>query len=186
MRITKNKDIALPGTVAQEANSECATVKVTLSLTMEQAKAVSEALDLYSRVGTGQVGLIAELARDDFLKFRPEANYCKDERSRRLNTIDSLLNETARALGYAGTHHSMGISHREVPVSARRAYEIQKALDRALAMERNPKLGCSTVDYDGLVVRYTQDPAPTVAVTGALSEHSELGNNHRNHSHDAF
>lgn len=186
MQATKNKDVALPVTIARETNSECEAIKVTLSLTMDQAKAVADALDLYSRIGIGQVGQIAELARDDFLKFRPGANYCKDEQSRRLNTIDSLLNETARALGYAGTHHSMGISHREVPVSARRAYEIQKVLDRALAMERNPKLGCSTVDYDGLVVRYTQDPAPTVAVTGALSEPSELGNNHRNHSHDAF
>lgn len=49
--------------------------------------------------------------------------------------------------------------------AAVRAWEIKKAMERALSMHRDPNPAFPTVDYDGRVVRYTSDPDAVVDVT---------------------
>ena len=173
---TQHKE--LPSVNEHEINSEDADKKVTLTLTltMDQADAVSRALDLYTRISIGQVYEIADLARTEFIQFRPDSGYSHDEQRRRLGDIDSLMIQVSRTLGYSGRGHSMGIGNSEVPLSARQAYEIEKVLDRALAMARNPDPMFRGVNYNGLTVRYTTDPAPTVAVTGGALAQTQTEN----------
>ena len=58
-----------------------------------------------------------------------------------------------------GSHHDSGDAHR--------GYEIKKVVDRVLAMHREPNpTGFRGVNYDGLIVRYTKDPAPVAVISG--------------------
>lgn len=82
-----------------------------------------------------------------------EQNTCDD--------IRELMLEAKTVLGYPknGSH---GIGHPHVCESGRRAYELQKVLEKVLAIHRNPNPEFRGVSYDGLGPRYTKDPAPKV------------------------
>ena len=59
---------------------------------------------------------------------------------------------------------SNGIGHPHVAPSTHRAWDVRKVLEKALAEHRNPNPTFRGVNYDGLIVRYTQDPEPTVEI----------------------
>lgn len=48
--------------------------------------------------------------------------------------------------------------------NANRCYEIMKVVQKAVAEDRNPNPSFKGVDYDGLTVRYTDDPVPEAAI----------------------
>lgn len=59
---------------------------------------------------------------------------------------------------------SYGVGNRAVSDKAHRAYELEKVVKKALAMHNNPTPTFRGVDYDGLIVRYTDDPAPECVI----------------------
>lgn len=138
--------------------------KVVLEITPEQAYAVAKALDLYSRMGLGQVREIGHLVRAGAIPFKKDiAADGPGGMIDRAESIDSLLGQVSTLLGFQ-PNASFGLGSPRVPTDSLRAYEIQKVLQQALANDRDPNPTFRNVDYDGLGPRYTSDPAPKASV----------------------
>lgn len=138
--------------------------KVTLELSLEQAYAVRDALDCYSRLCIGQIEEVGELVRSGMIPLAASS-----ERPRQMASPDQIdeaikhLNQVKEVLGYP-RNGSNGIGHAHVHASGCRAYETKKVLAQTLAYHREPAPAFKGVDYDGLGPRYTQDPAPIARV----------------------
>lgn len=145
--------------------------RIMLNLTLDQAGAVCEALDAYTRLCIGQLQEVEQLVRAGVI---PMARLDRLDGPRLTASLDvseqvgELMNQVKAFLGYPG-NSSHGIGHPDVALSGRRAYEIKKALAKVVAETRNPNPAFRGVDYDGLGPRYTQDPAP-VAVAWETKE----------------
>lgn len=129
---------------------------ITLTLhTLEQAQAVKAALDLYVRMGLGQFNELAYLARFGEIKHKS-----KDLTSCELDEFEDLTKNLSDFMGHE-YGSSFGVGSPRVTATAHRCYEAYKVLAQALAVARDPSpTGFKGVDYDGLTVRYTQDPEP--------------------------
>lgn len=132
---------------------------ITLTLTLDQAIAVREALDAYTRLCIGQLEIVADLVRNGTIPvarlFNPERQVAS---AYQRDLEVQLMDQAKMALGYP-VNGSNGIGHPHVHITGHRAYEVEKALAKVIADYRNPT-GFRGVDHDGLTVRYTQDPAP--------------------------
>lgn len=140
--------------------------KVTITLSVGQAYATRDALDLYSRVCIGQIEELAWLIRCGVVTPVSDADTSRKATATEIERVEALLYAVKASLGYP-RHGSHGVGHPHVHVSGHRAYEVKKVLAKALAEHANPQPGFRGVDYDGLLVRYTQDAAPAAAVQGA-------------------
>jgi len=103
--------------------------KVTLELSEDQARIVQSALDLYTRLGLGQIEAI-----DRFLNWETR------------NEWEGLLNEVKTAGTGFPPNASMGIGHADLAERFKIAYETQCVLRNAQAWHENPE-GGNTVDF---------------------------------------
>lgn len=104
--------------------------KIQITLSAEQAAAVSQALETYTRLCLGQLEHVAELVRQGEIPLaqvqdpgapREIANIACCE------AVDDCLLAAKSLLGFpAAGSHSVG--HPHTSLSARRAHEVQKAL----------------------------------------------------------
>lgn len=145
------------------------TTFVNLRLTIEQAAAVSRACEMMTRIGIGQIEYLAEELRwGALLPYTtapdPDVAFNAD----RCDRVSDLCNAIKHEIGFA-RNASRGIGHQHNPMPVRRAYEVQKVIDKALAEHRNPNPEFRGVHYDGLGPRYTTDPAPEAVVDGSLA-----------------
>lgn len=143
--------------------------KVVIECTVEQAWAVSNALEVFVRLSIGQIEHVAEMisfgdipvggryAGDGKLLERIIANPSQAQAAR------DMCDQIKSLMGYQ-KNGSNGIGHPHVSSSAHRAWEMRKVLDKALSEHRNPNPEFRGVNYDGLTVRYTTDLAPVVTV----------------------
>lgn len=141
--------------------------RVTLTLTPDQAHAVSEALDVYMRLCLGQLNIVAEMVSDERIPLRNAS--CIDREVASFEVCDQVradIDRVKSALGFS-IGASLGVGHPHVHVTGTRSYEVMKVLDKVLANHRNPNPEFRGVDYDGLTVRYTSDPMPEVAIRHA-------------------
>lgn len=139
---------------------------VTITCNVDQARCITDALEFYARIGIGQIEELGNLVREEVIL--PCAGI--DPADVRYE-IQALCTVIKRALG----HHpgaSFGIGHDRVHVTAKRAFEIKKQIDKARAEHRNPtpSPGFRSVAYDGRIVRYTEDPDITVSVSDSNKE----------------
>lgn len=142
---------------------------VQVTLTLGQAQALNRALDTYVRIGIGQFETILELMRFD--EITPAAERVVIDVAL-LEKVEEYLKQLKSLMGhYRGA--SLGIGSPKATASVRRAYEIKKVVAKALAEHRDPSPSLRGVDYDGLLVRYTQDEAPQAVVVSAPSLPSE-------------
>lgn len=137
--------------------------KLQLTITTEQASATSDALDAFSRLCIGQQlvrhGVIPmAMPGPDGQRQTAPIEVC--------DRIEELMIEAKRLLGHP-SNGSHGIGHALNAQAGRRAYEVKKVMDKAMALHRNPNPGFRTVDYDGLGPRYTTDPAPVAVIVEA-------------------
>jgi hypothetical protein len=136
---------------------------IQATLTTDQASAVCDGLDAYTRLCIGQLEEVASLVRHGVIPMAQPNN--GGERVMAsvevCDQIEDLMMQAKALLGYPrnGSH---GIGHRHNCLSGLRAYEVQKALSKVVAEQRNPNPEFRGVAYDGLGPRYTTDPAPTV------------------------
>lgn len=146
----------------QALESEPMALQVTLP-TIEQARAVKDALDVYARLAIGQLDVITGLVRDGTIPIggRMGSGQRIEATIEQIEQVEELVNQIKAVLAYP-RNGSNGIGNPHVHPSGHRAYEVMKAVARAIAIETNPNPSFRGVDYDGLTVRYTQDPAPTV------------------------
>lgn len=144
--------------------------------TIEQARAVRDALEIYMRLTIGQIDVVTDMVRDGTIPLggrngRGERALAELEQIRQ---IEALAKQIKSELGYT-SGGSNGVGNPHVHPSGHRAYEAMKALAKVIAVETNPNPGFRGVDYDGLTVRYTQDPAPTAtAGQGGATELESL------------
>lgn len=151
------------------ADTQQEELDVQLNLTQAQAQAMTDALDFFVRLGIGQVEEVAEKMRDNTLPmFRPSARVGKRQPvpGKTLDEVEARLNDIKALLGYP-TNGSHGIGHTDNHVSVTRCYELLKVTKQSLAVARNPAPTFRGVDYDGLIVRYTDDAAPECRVLTA-------------------
>ncbi len=137
--------------------------EVTLKMTVEQADAITSLLDLAVRINMCQFGEFEYWARVGNIKHRDGRELTDAE----IESLDGTLRYMASIFGFS-PNANFGIGSPNVSDTAKRGYEVKKVLDKALAVHRDPNpKGIRGVNYDGLIVRYTNDPAPTATITGA-------------------
>lgn len=131
-----------------------------LKTTFDQASAISDGLDAYVRLCLGQLEEVTNLVRTGAI---PMAGSSQGDRvvasADVCDEIEELMMKAKALLGYSRSSNN-GVGHRHVSLGAHRCYEAKKVIDQTVAMHRNPNPNFSSVQYDGLLVRYTQDPAP--------------------------
>ncbi|NWF46054.1 hypothetical protein F3K02_12445 [Hydrogenophaga sp. D2P1] len=136
--------------------------RVQLSLTPQQADAVTAALDLYSRVCTGQLEELSELVRKGIIPMLgPDRTGLAPSDSAAIAEIH--VRYLKRGLGF-DPGVSLNIFNRDVHASGHRAYEVLKVLEKAVAEHRDPAPAFRSTRYDGLSVRCTNDPVPVAWV----------------------
>lgn len=137
-----------------------ANSKVTLEMTVEQAAAIAHMLDLATRIHLCQFSEIEWLSRLGYIKHRLGHNLNQDD----WGHIEVYADHMKSVFGFP-SNASFGIGSPHVSKDAHRGYEVKKVLEKALAEHRDPNpKGLRGVNYDGLVVRYTDDPVPVAAV----------------------
>ncbi len=134
--------------------------KVRITLTIPQARAMVEALEIYMRLGLGQVHIVAEMVADGSIPIKAGSD--KPEMDV-IHNVAALCNEIRRELGFL-PGESYGVGNREVSDKAHRAYEMEKVIQKSLALHDNPNPTFRSNQYDGLTVRYTDDPAPECVI----------------------
>lgn len=138
---------------------------VKLEMTVEQAQAVDAALDFYSRICTGQLEEIVALAQFGVLgPHLPEAAPRTAASPEKIQAMGGVVNLLKDTLGYPH-NGSYGIGHPHVDISGTRAWEVKKALTKALSEFRDPNPSFRGPAYDGNLVRYTNDPEPKVSIS---------------------
>ena len=139
--------------------------KIQIELTLEQGRAVVDALDAYSRLCIGQLEEVAGLVKHGVIPMaRPYGDGVRQMAPTEVcRELEDLMATAKQLMGYPITG-SNGIGHPDVAASGLRAYEIKKVLDKAISEHVNPNPVFRGVNYDGLGPRYTQDPAPVAVV----------------------
>lgn len=141
------------------------TERLHCDMSLEQGEAVRQGLDLATRMGLGQIGEIAQLARMGHIRVRDDAatDGHREATVEECDRIESLTGEIARILGHP-RGGSFGIGNRGVPMNAKRQYETGKAIAKALADRRDP--GGHSVHHDGIGVRYAPDAVTIATIVG--------------------
>lgn len=154
--------------MSQTESNNSATV--TLTVTPDQAVAIAQALDTYTRLSIGQLEAVTELIR-----YGEVPCHADDDKTDRLfvesdamERIEAAIIQAKADLGFH-PNHSLSIVHGRVPLHGRRTYEVLRVLEKALAEFNNPSPEFPGASYDGLKLRCTDDPAPVVTAQAAVA-----------------
>lgn len=142
-----------------------------VEMTYEQAAAVKVALDVYARLCLGQLNVVKDMIAFEVI---PVCNYDKtDDRQvadiSQISTAEELLNQVKVSMGYP-LNGSLGIHHDHVHISGKRAWEVMRAIAKPIAVKTNPRPEFKGVDFQGLLVRCTPDPAPVALDVPRLNQ----------------
>lgn len=130
------------------------TRTVTITLTERQADILVRALDLYSRIGIGQICEVRQVWNRFYRSFQPD-----------MDMVQRLLDHAKYAMtGFEGGA-SHGIGTREVNDEFKIAHEVRQQLWHDLSWHREPK-GGHTVNFDP-PLKYTAEPLPKVEIKDA-------------------
>lgn len=147
-------------------------VIVRLDITVAQAQAVAAALDLFTRLSLGQFEEISsKFAHGEFRVVRHGDEMGRLPTEQECCEIRSLCAGLKRIAGHAHGG-SFGIGSVAVSEKAHASYEVMKVLNETLALHRDPAPSFRGVDYDGLTVRYSTQPAPRCAMEDKGMRHA--------------
>jgi hypothetical protein len=153
---------------------------ITLTLTVDQANSVLQALETFSRLSIGQLQYLSDCVREGLIPNGIDATtprQAADHQSTQSSTSDAhlaafesfdhCLISAKQAIGLSA-HGNFGISYDRVSIAGKRAYEISKVLSKAMLPlrlasiqdENVRKHFLHSVAGDGLTFRVTTDPAP--------------------------
>lgn len=141
---------------------ESAQAEVTLQASRKQAEVVCAALDLYSRLGLGQLEQIEEQARWQAIPLGPIYSGRAPEYEV-YEAVRGKVAELKALMGYQ-PHHSWSIGAPAVPEDAKRAYEVLGSLRKALAPKKAtlPIFKGLRATASATPLRYTTDKLPVV------------------------
>ena len=123
-----------------------------LYLTERQAQILTEALDLFSRIGMGQFGEIGYILSVYQNKNTSEDSYTKINK---IDEIRRLAREAANIwMGSSGSYH--GITSDNISDVFRVAWDLQQVIRHRLAWDRSPSGGLQ-VNFD-TPLRSSQEP----------------------------
>jgi ribosomal protein L22 len=131
-----------------------------LTLTVEQADAVIKALDLYTRIGIGQLEEVVKLiSRGEVPCVLHDHSILPRPDPRTIDQARAFMDSLKLAIG----HHpngSCGITNPGISITTKRAYEVEKVLSQAVANAKDPNPKFKGVHYDGLLLKLTDDVDP--------------------------
>lgn len=128
------------------------------SLPDDRLPLLCEALDLFTRVGLVQFVILNEVGREEV--FAAPSSACNDKE---LHRAQLVIEAAGMVVGHSPRgSHSIGSPHLDIVF--KRAYECLKVARRLQAELSGSAEMLRSVHGDGLVVRYTQDPAPAISV----------------------
>lgn len=113
-------------------------------LTAEQARVLAAALELYARIGMGQIEHLLEEIRFSGLVTRPDGAPVP---AKDIERAEALVYQVKQVLTQFAPNTSKGIAGPATPRVAQIAYEMYKAIRHRLAWDRNPQGGLG-VDFD--------------------------------------
>ncbi len=111
--------------------------KNTIEVTDEQLKVINAALELFSRVHTGQFEYVRELF---MLRNGVDAP--------KLQTCEYHLSMAKEAIFGFARHASHGICSRDISIDAQTAYDMLCVFKQHAAIKRDPAPKFRSVDYD--------------------------------------
>ncbi len=133
---------------------------IQITMSPEQAALVVRALDLYARIGIGQLEELTWLLRNDFIPVVPGFE------DRAEGEFEKLCYALKAAIGHPA-NGSYGIHHPGVTDEAKRSFEIKKQIEKTLANHHDPNPSFRGVNYDGRGAPLTDDPdIVTVMILG--------------------
>jgi hypothetical protein len=112
-------------------------MKIRITVEERQARVILAALDIYSRIGTGQLERIEEFIRD---KFWDKIN--ADEPKGANFVLEDIRHALNRVKALAWKHPANGsysIHNDEVPQDCRESFDIIQVLRRAIAVHKADK-----------------------------------------------
>lgn len=124
---------------------------VTVNMDIQYAQAMASALDVFVRLGLGQVRELSQLFRTGLLPMK-KMDRSPDQMDKDRDEVDNAVKALSVALGFS-SGESYGLGNQGVSGKVHAAYELMKVLNKALAEYRNPNPEFKGVDYDGLTVR---------------------------------
>jgi hypothetical protein len=135
--------------------------KVSITdLTLEQAKVITQALDLYNRITLGQFEELTYMVQRGTIPLGPDVtNLDLDSRDQ----LCSLIKIYKRLCGYQSSS-SYGLGNQQLPKANAISYELLASLLKPIAEHENPNPNFKSYHYDGLMFRYTQDSLPEIKV----------------------
>ena len=129
-----------------------------ISVPIDMAYRISAAFDFFTRLCLGQLHELAYFIRSGQIpSFEFDRDYAKMERA------SDLVEGLRETLGFLHGE-SFGIGNKRVYPLGHHAWEIKKVMDKALAYYRDPNPSFKGVNYDGLILKYTQDPDPVAVI----------------------
>lgn len=144
------------------------TQQITITCSAEQAQAIAEALECYTRICMGQFEHIEELARVGTIKKSIHDPSSEDGKLSHEECDDLRILMSHAKRRYLGFDRFGGASHglgsQRLNVNAHRAYCAKKQIEQVLAVMRNPNPQLRSVDYDGCSVSYVYEPSVKVDV----------------------
>lgn len=142
-----------------------------LAMTLQQAQYAKDALDCYVRMALGQLTYVVEVALFGHLRVYAPAGQNPEvvQPDVAWGPLQSYLQLTKRALGFP-PNGSYGIGNHNIHISANHCWDVNKVVARTLAMHRDPNPNFRSVDYDGIVVRYTSEPDPVATIVPAPAQ----------------
>ena len=149
---------------------------VKLDMSVEQAKVICDALDLYNRITLGQFEELESIIRHRLIckaSFDPNEEKIYPNFDE-MDEIKEHIHAIKRIMGFH-PHSSFGIGNDKVHISNSRSYEMLKTIQKVLAEDRNPNPDFRTVDYDGVIVRYTNDELPICSIINDEIEENNDG-----------
>lgn len=144
--------------------------RVRIVLTGEKSYRLTSALELYSRVGIGQLEFVGECVRDGSVCTsigKISDRYAGDQ-----FTVGHRVEDTLRGfkpvIGHPASG-SWGISADIVSDDVKLAWETYKEIEKARSYYREPNPKFKGVNYDGNPFQYTREPLPGVRVLEATA-----------------
>jgi len=130
---------------------------------LEEGQAAAEALDAFTRLGIGQIVIVDEMVRFGTVRVLTADGGPGHADLKAVHRCEAMFARMRAALNFSAGQ-SLGVGNRSVRIEAHRAWEVCKVVRQVLAMHRDPAPAFRGVHYDGLELRYTQDPKPTAEV----------------------
>ncbi|WP_031574731.1 hypothetical protein [Acidithiobacillus thiooxidans] len=138
---------------------------VHLFLTVAQANVVAEALEIYARLGLGQIETITELFNEGYIPVNTESGTV--DRSPVSQQIAEHCSAMKDHMGFS-PHGHHGITDRVVSEAAKNAYEVECVLRKSLALDRDPHPKFRGTEYDGLLIKCTTEKVPVCVIEGRM------------------